>query len=420
MSRNPSNASPYPLNRRLPDDVAIGGGNFVTGYLRYPVFGWSWLGGRAWRFAIPIVPFSMVSGFGYALISGSARIGFTATGLALLSIMAVCFFGPLLATLVRSLRMPLARERWLVVFAVLAGMGLAYLVADAIDKILIAYLKDSGTTKGLLQPPELSDLQKTLSHALRIVMAIVYFGICGGGVALRAYFVEQRRWRESEQRRAMTELRAQKEQADLRLGVLQAQVEPHFLFNTLASVRALVRQDPAQAEATLDALVDYLRATIPRLRDGEQALHSTLGQQLDLCASYLELMRLRTAGRLQYAIEAGPELRALPFPPLLLISLVENAVKHGIEPKRGPGRIVMSAAREADALTVAVTDDGIGLQPGVGGGLGLANVRAQLETRYAGRAAFALTSAPGSGARAELRIPLEDAQLGVPKAGVLA
>jgi LytS/YehU family sensor histidine kinase len=80
----------------------------------------------------------------------------------------------------------------------------------------------------------------------------------------------------------------------------------------------------------------------------------------------------------------------------------------------------MSAAREADVLTVAVTDDGIGLQPGVGGGLGLANVRAQLETRYAGRAAFALTSAPGSGARAELRIPLEDAQLGVPKAGVLA
>lgn len=416
-----TNASPYPLNRRLPDDVAIGGGNFVTGYLRYPVFGWSWLGGRAWRFAIPIVPFSMLSGFGYALISDSARVGFIATALALLSIMAVCFFGPLLATLVRSLRMPQTRERWLVVFAVFAGMGLAYLVADAIDKILIPYLKASATTKGLLQPPELSDLQKTLSHALRIGMSVLYFGICGGGVALRAYFVEQRRWRESEQRRAMTELRAQKEQADLRLGVLQAQVEPHFLFNTLASVRALVRQDPAQAEATLDALVDYLRATIPRLRDGEQALHSTLGQQLDLCASYLELMRLRTAGRLQYAIEAGPELRALPFPPLLLISLVENAVKHGIEPKRGPGRIVMSAAREADALTVAVTDDGIGLQPGVGGGLGLANVRAQLETRYAGRATFALTSAPGSGARAELRIPLEDAQSGgAPKAGVLA
>ncbi len=213
--------------------------------------------------------------------------------------------------------------------------------------------------------------------------------------------------------------------------MLQAQVEPHFLFNTLASVRALVRQDPAQAEATLDALVDYLRATIPRLRDGEQALHSTLGQQLDLCASYLELMRLRTAGRLQYAIEAGPDLRVLPFPPLLLISLVENAVKHGIEPKRGPGRIVIDVVREADALTVAVTDDGVGLQPGVGGGLGLANVRAQLETRYAGRAAFALTSAPGSGARAELRIPLEDAQSsgaqasglqsgGMPKAGVAA
>jgi hypothetical protein len=416
-----SDASPYPLNRRLPDDVALGGGNFVTGYLRYPAFGWSWLGGRAWRFAIPIVPFSMVSGFGYALISGSAQIGLTATALALLSIMAVCFFGPLLATLVRSLRMPLARERWLVVFAVFAGMGLAYLVDDAVNKYLIVHLKDSQITRGLVVQPELTGAQKTMARALKVMMTVGYFGICGGGLALRAYFVEQRRWRESEQRRAMTELRAQKEQADLRLGVLQAQVEPHFLFNTLASVRALVRQDPAQAEATLDALVDYLRATIPRLRDGEQALHSTLGQQLDLCASYLELMRLRTGGRLQYAIEAGPDLRALPFPPLLLISLVENAVKHGIEPKRGPGRIVISAAREADALAVAVTDDGVGLQPGVGGGLGLANVRAQLETRYGGRAAFALTSAPASGARAELRIPLEGAQAGAaPSAGVAA
>jgi sensor histidine kinase YesM len=124
---------------------------------------------------------------------------------------------------------------------------------------------------------------------------------------------------------------------------------------------------------------------------------------------------------LQYAIEAGPELRALSFPPLLLISLVENAVKHGIEPKRGPGRIAISAAREGDALVVAVTDDGVGLQPGVGGGLGLANVRAQLETRYSGRAAFTLSSAPASGAHAELRIPLEDAQAdGLPKTGVAA
>jgi hypothetical protein len=407
-----SNARSYPLNRRLPDDVALGGGNFLTGYLRYPVFGWAWLGGRAWRFTILILPFSLISGFGYALITNSPRIGVTSTALALLSMMSVFFLGPLLASVVRSLRLPLAHERWLVAMAVFAGLGCAYLIDDAVTRHLLVYLKGSEITRGLVQQPELTSAQKTLSSALKVLMGVVYYGVCGGGVALRAYFVEQRRWRESEQRRAMNELRAQKEQADLRLGVLQAQVEPHFLFNTLASVRALVRQDPAQAEATLDALVDYLRATIPRLRDGEQALHSTLGQQLDLCASYLELMRLRTAGRLQYAIEAGPDLRALPFPPLLLISLVENAVKHGIEPKRGPGQIVISVARDADALTVAVTDDGVGLQPGVGGGLGLANVRAQLETRYGGRASFMLGSAPGQGARAELRVPLETTTVG--------
>jgi LytS/YehU family sensor histidine kinase len=189
---------------------------------------------------------------------------------------------------------------------------------------------------------------------------------------------------------------------------LQAQVEPHFLFNTLASVRALVRQEPAQAEATLDALVDYLRATIPKLRDEDSALHSTLGQQLDLCASYLELMRLRTAGRLSYSIDVDDALRALPFPPMLLISLVENAIKHGVEPKPGPGKVTIAVERRERDLHVSVIDDGLGLRLGVGGGLGLANVRAQLDTRYGARAGFQLTGEPARGARAELRIPLHD------------
>jgi sensor histidine kinase YesM len=101
-------------------------------------------------------------------------------------------------------------------------------------------------------------------------------------------------------------------------------------------------------------------------------------------------------------------VRALGFPPLLLITLVENAIKHGIEPKPGPGRIDISAVRDGDLLQVTVADDGRGLQPGVGGGLGLVNLRAQLDTLYAGRATFELRSDPARGARAELRIPVGD------------
>jgi sensor histidine kinase YesM len=114
---------------------------------------------------------------------------------------------------------------------------------------------------------------------------------------------------------------------------------------------------------------------------------------------------------LRYAIEADAELRALPFPPMLLISLVENAIKHGIEPKRGPGMVTILAERQADMLSVSVIDDGLGLQPGIGGGLGLANVRAQLETRYGPRAGFQLVGEPAGGARAELRIPFDDGTL---------
>jgi sensor histidine kinase YesM len=184
-------------------------------------------------------------------------------------------------------------------------------------------------------------------------------------------------------------------------------VEPHFLFNTLASVRALVRQDPAQAETTLDALVDFLRASIPRLRDGESKLHSTLGQQLDLCRSYLALMQVRMGGRLSYAVEADPELRDTAFPPSLLITLTENAIKHGIEPKPGPGRVRILASRHEGKLLVRVVDDGAGLQPGLGTGMGLANVREQLAGRFGGRASFGLHPLPGAGVSAEISIPME-------------
>ncbi|WP_146910358.1 sensor histidine kinase [Arenimonas daejeonensis] len=250
---------------------------------------------------------------------------------------------------------------------------------------------------------------KPVASVLRVILLATVYGLFGGGLALRAYFSEGRRFTDNRRRQELDALRTQKQQADLRLGLLQAQVEPHFLFNTLASVRALVRQDPAQAEATLDALVDHLRATIPKLRDGEAMLHSTLGQQLDICASYLALMKLRMGGRLSYAVEAEASLRQQAFPPLLLITLVENAIKHGIEPQPGPGRVEVRASVKGERLVVSVVDDGAGLQPGLGSGVGLANVRDQLATRFGDRATLSLRGLPGRGAVAEIQLPLEPA-----------
>lgn len=407
----PQPRTPYPLGRPLPTEVVAGGGVFRINYRRYPVFGWPWLRGRALIFAICIGLWALLTGVGLGITTFDAKIGIL-SGLHFFgAFMLMTCAGPLLATFVRHRDLPLRRERIGVVAAVSIGIVIAYF-ADAWASGYLAQVMPK--TEGIdvtMKPPTFSAFTTAVLATVKVVIGLLVYGALGGGLALRAYFGELQRWQDNRQADALAALELRKQQSELRLGVLQAQVEPHFLFNTLASVRALVRQEPAQAEATLDALVDYLRATIPKLRDADNTLDSTFGQQLDLCASYLELMRLRTAGRLNYRIEVDDALRVLPFPPMLLISLVENAVKHGIEPKPGTGTVTIAAQRRERELHVSVIDDGLGLRLGVGGGLGLANVRAQLDTRYGARAGFRLTGEPARGARAELRLPLDDGPL---------
>ena len=318
--------------------------------------------------------------------------------------------GPALATAVRHRAWPLSRERKAVVIAVLIGMVLSFFIDRLGSSYIEQLIKPGLEAAGLsVNPPAPPPLVKAIGLAINVAALVVIYGLFGGGLALRAYFSEHRRWDEHHHVRELNALESRVHEADLRLGVLQAQVEPHFLFNTLASVRALVRQDPAQAEATLDALVDFLRATIPKLRE-DRGLHATLGQQLDLCSSYLALMQVRMGGRLTYDVRADEALRAAPFPPSLLITLVENAIKHGIEPRPGPGRIEIDAVRDGDTLRVQVRDDGAGLQPGLSTGVGLANVREQLAARYGARAAFVLSpAAEGRGVCAEIRVPLGSA-----------
>lgn len=197
--------------------------------------------------------------------------------------------------------------------------------------------------------------------------------------------------------------------ADAELRALQAQIEPHFLFNTLANAIALVDYEPAQAKRLLEQFNDYLRATLSASRRA----HTTLGDELSLLERYLALMQIRMGARLAFEIDVPSELRSLPFAPLLLQPLVENAIEHGLEPKIEGGRILVSARQDAQAagarVVIAVHDTGLGsaAAPSAGGlrGVGLSNVRERVSALWGPTAQVSLQcNAHGCTARLEFDV----------------
>jgi len=196
---------------------------------------------------------------------------------------------------------------------------------------------------------------------------------------------------------------AEKRAAEAHLRLLQAQMEPHFLFNTLANVLSLIDADAPRAKRMLEAFTDYLRSSLGSLRRDD----ATLASELELAEAYLRLQQLRMDDRLRYTVDADPAARGAALPPLLLQPLVENAVLHGLEPKVEGGRVVLSARLDGTTLLIDVQDDGLGLAatPRRGHGMALANLRARLHTRY-GNAASLEVAPAHPGTRATLRLPL--------------
>ncbi|WP_457425851.1 sensor histidine kinase [Roseateles sp. P5_E7] len=204
------------------------------------------------------------------------------------------------------------------------------------------------------------------------------------------------RWKQEAMQARITE-------AQLRL--LQGQIEPHFLFNTLANVQSLIDFDPDRAKLMLERFTDYLRASLGQLRGDS----TTLAQEFGMLEAYLGLMQLRMGERLRVSLSLPAELAGFELPPLLLQPLVENAIHHGLEPKVGGGEITVSARREAGALCIAVADDGQGLDaPRRRGGNGLAldNIRARLAARWGPGATLELLPREGGGTLATIQIPL--------------
>ena len=190
---------------------------------------------------------------------------------------------------------------------------------------------------------------------------------------------------------------------EARLQALQAQIEPHFLFNTLGSVEYLIETDTGRAGAMLKSLILYLRAALPNMRSQS----TTLGREAELVRAYLELLKFRMEERLNYRIDLPVGLASAEFPPMMLQSIVENAIKHGLEPKTDGGTISLSAVVADGGLHVIVADTGLGLglSPIAGTGLGLANVRERLHALYGDRGKLVIESNRSGGTLVRIEIP---------------
>jgi sensor histidine kinase YesM len=221
------------------------------------------------------------------------------------------------------------------------------------------------------------------------------------------YFFVSRGLLAAERARLQQELLANEEAArrlvEAELKLLQAQIEPHFLFNTLSNVVGLVDRDPPRAKRMLLNLTSYLRGSLGRTRSGA----TTLGEELDLVRAYLEIQAVRMGDRLSFELSCPDELRSLPLPPLLVQPLVENALRHGLEPRPGGGRVWVSAAREGDGLALEVRDDGPGLDPHQPAGVGLSNVRERVRAVSGGRGALTLHPVAAGGLSARITLPLD-------------
>ena len=240
------------------------------------------------------------------------------------------------------------------------------------------------------------------SHVRGYILVTLAGGVVGLSLALGALYRE----RDAQARSQALELALMRETlerqaTEARLHLMTAQIQPHFLLNTLANVQALLESGSPRATPVFRSLIAYLRAAMPRL----QQEHATLGDEERLVAAYLELMQMRMPDRLDFRIAIDPELRSLRFPPMALLTLVENAIHHGIDPGIERGLVEVGAKRDPVGALVWVADTGVGMAETAGEGTGLTNLKARLQGAYGDAARIELSEQLPHGVRAEIRLP---------------
>ncbi|MEK8033465.1 histidine kinase [Ideonella sp. DXS29W] len=319
----------------------------------------------------------------HSLSSAVTPVGIWIARAVIIGLLAMCAFG---VAEQWPARVPRRWARWV-----------WQLIAVVLAMPFGAYLAYNVTTSGPLHLT--TDMQRLGGLAAMTMSGILF----GPWIALGA-MVRQREALAQHQALAFQLERSEYERQvlDARMRLLQAQVQPHFLFNTLANVRALVNTGSPRASAVLDSLIAYLRAAVPRLDEPA----TTLAQEVELVRAYLELMHMRIPDRLQYSLHADDAALGLRCPPMAILTLVENAVRHGIDPSEEGGRIEVDVSLRSGRCSARVIDTGIGLgahAPGLG--TGLATLRERMQLAFGGDARLSLTSVVPHGTCAELDFP---------------
>jgi sensor histidine kinase YesM len=263
----------------------------------------------------------------------------------------------------------------------------------------------AGNMVGVRLGPFLSEmlLQQSVDFASPSLFQIATFSISFGGVI--SFFFWSRgslsATRAQMQEEKIKRISSEKAAVETNLRLLQAQIEPHFLFNTLSNIHSLMDSDPQSAKTMLLDLNQYLRNTLKQTRQGT----TTLGKELEVVAAYLKIFKVRLGLRLQFAVDLPEDLKDRPFPPMLLQPLVENAVIHGIEPSEQGGQISIRARQVQGRLQVEIADTGMGFTTGHGNGMGLANIRERLGLIYGQAAQLVLQENNPHGVTAVIEIP---------------
>ena len=293
----------------------------------------------------------------------------------------------LLATLsIASRLLPQRRiPRWIALAGTIVGAA------------AMGWLAEDGLTR-LLSGEPISDGERPYMIHTMLVLALLV------GV-LAEYRRASRRAAAVLHEAELNRIRLQGELAAGRLQVLQAQIEPHFLFNSLANVRRLLRTDGDAGHAMLADLMRYLESALPRMREET----STLAREIELIQAFLAVHQVRMGARLTVRIDVPERLGRSAMPPMMLLTLIENALKHGLAPLPDGGSITVAAAESAGKLVLQVTDTGRGLVTGAGGGTGLANIRSRLKAMYGGAASLSLHHNRPRGVTAEIDLPVNAA-----------